>query len=130
VWLWILIPVLLVFVASTIVVIVFAAKLVLGPVQTTNDYYADLHRHDYVAAYGELCSTIQRDISRDRFIALQRSDTSSKGPVESYNFSSSHIENGTATTTGTVVRAGSEYNATIGLRKEDGDWRVCSVRER
>lgn len=129
-WLWILIPVLLVFVASTVVVIVFVVKLALGPVQTTNDYYADLHHRDYSAAYGKLCFAIQRDIPESRYIALQRSDARSKGAVEDYDFSSSHIENGNATTTGTVVRAGQEYNATIGLRKEDGDWKVCSIRER
>lgn len=129
-WLWILIPTLLVFAVSTVVVIVFVAKLVLGPVETTNDYYADLHDRDYVAAYGKLCFAIQRDVSQDRYVQLQESDTRSKGAVEDYDFSSSHIENGTATTTGTVVRSGSEYNATIGLRKEDGDWKICSIRER
>jgi hypothetical protein len=29
-----------------------------------------------------------------------------------------------------VTRAGSEYDAEIGLRKENGDWKVCSIRER
>jgi hypothetical protein len=129
-WLWILIPVLLVFVASTVVVIVFVVKLALGPVQTTNDYYADLHHRDYAAAYGKLCFAIQRDVPEGRYIALQASDARSKGAVDDYDFSSSHIENGNATTTGTVTRAGQQYNATIGLRKENGDWKVCSIRER
>ncbi len=129
-WLWILIPVLLVLVASTVVVIVFAVRLVLGPVQTTNDYYADLKDRDYTAAYGELCAAIQREITPTRFEQIQRSDVATKGTIEDYDFSSSHIHNDTATTTGTVRRAGQDYDARIGLRKEDGDWKICSVRER
>jgi hypothetical protein len=129
-WLWILIPVLLVFAASTVVVIVFAVRLVLGPVQTTNDYYADLRDRDYPSAYDRLCSAVRSEISETRFEQIQRSDVATKGSIEDYDFSSSHIENDDATTTGTVRRAGQEYDARIELRKEDGDWRICAVRER
>jgi hypothetical protein len=129
-WLWILIPVLLVFVASAVVVIVFAVRLVLGPVQTTNDYYADLQHRDYSSAYGRLCSDVRSAVSEPRFEQIQRSDEATKGAIEDYDFSSSHIDNDSATTTGTVERSGQEYDARIELRKEDGDWKICAVRER
>ncbi len=127
---WILIPTLLVFLASLVVVIVFAVKLLTGPVQTTNDYYADVRDGRYVAAYGQLCSPLQRRISQSDFIDIQRSDNQSKGRISSYDFHSFHIENSIATVTGTVERGGSSYDARVGLRKESGDWKVCSVSER
>ena len=121
---------LLVFVASTVVVIVFAVKLITGPVETTNDYYADLRDGRYSAAYSELCSSLRVRISESAFVDLQREDEQTKGRVTSFDFHSSEVRNDTATTRGTVDRGGSTYDARVGLRKESGDWKVCAVRER
>jgi hypothetical protein len=129
-WVWILIPVLLVFVVSTVVVIVFAVRLLTGPIQTTNDYYADLRDGQYVAAYSELCSGVRGDLTQADFVDLQRSDARTKGRVTSFDFHSFEIHNHTAVTTGTVDRGGSQYDSHVGLRKEGGDWKVCSVHER
>jgi hypothetical protein len=129
-WLWILIPVLMVFLASTIVVIVFAIKLITGPVETTNSYYSDLRNRDYAGAYTELCGSLRSQISRTGFIELQQGDERTKGRVTSYNFSNSEIHNHSAVVTGDVERGGSRYSARLALSRENGDWKVCGVRER
>lgn len=129
-WLWILIPVLVVLVASTVVVIVFAVRLITGPVGTTNDYYADLRDGRYAAAYSELCTSVRVRISQSDFIDIQRGDEQTKGRVSSFDFHSSEVHDDTATTSGTVDRGGSTYDARVGLQKQGGEWKICAVRER
>ncbi len=129
-WLWILIPTLLVFLVATVVVIVFAVKLVAKPIDTTNDYYSALKSGQYDDAYNELCSPLQSRYSEQDFADLQRSDARTKGRVTGYDFHEFHIENGDSTVTGQVSRGSTDYDTTVGLRKESGDWKICSIRER
>jgi hypothetical protein len=120
----------MVFLASTIVVIVFAVKLITGPVETTNTYYSDLKHQQYADAYTELCGSLRAQISQAGFIQLQQGDERTKGRVTSYDFSSSDIRDHSAIVDGTVQRGGSRYDARLALRKENGDWKICGVRER
>ncbi len=129
-WVWILIPVLLVLAVSTVVVIVFAVRLIAEPIDTTNDYYADLKDGDYNDAYDQLCSSLQARYSPQDFIAIQRSDEGTKGRVSSYDFHEFHLEDDISTVTGDVDRGATRYDVRVQLHKEDGDWKICAIRER
>src|SRR5262245_31309515 len=41
-WLWILIPLMFVLVAATVVTVIFGVKLFIGPIDATDDYYANI----------------------------------------------------------------------------------------
>lgn len=130
-WLWILIPVLLVFIGATAVAITFGVKILVGPVDATNEYYAGLHDQNYSAAYEHLCAPLQDRYTESQFVDLQHGDEQSYGQVTSYSFDNSDIRNSRAYTTGTVSRSSSRtrrYEVT--LVKEDGDWKVCGIRQR
>jgi hypothetical protein len=129
-WLWILIPTLIVFTVATVVVIVFAVKLIAEPIDTTNDYYSALKHHEYDDAYDQLCGALQTRYSQEDFNSIQRSDEGTKGSVTSYQFNEFHIENDDSTVTGDVDRGDTNYNVRVDLRKEDGDWKICGIRER
>lgn len=126
---WILIPVLLVFVTSSVVVVVFATKLISAPIQATNDYYADLRAGHYLAAYNQMCDRRQRNLPYTDFRAQQ----SAAGGVDSYDFTGIDFPNADSIVdiiaTGTVDRGGFTYDARVGLTREDDDWKVCSVQE-
>jgi hypothetical protein len=128
-WLWILIPVLLVFVASTVVVIVFVTKLVTAPIQTTNDYYADLRDGRYTAAYGELCSLRREEVTLDDFTSQQRSQPR----VQSFDFDnidfSSNRSDVDVVVKGTVTRNGFDRDTHVGLWREDDHWKVCTISQ-
>jgi len=146
-WLWILIPTLLVLVASTVVVGVYVGELVLGPVDSTNDFLADVRAERYEEAYASLCAPARRVITEADFIAQQQESEQTRGPIVSYDINDFEINDDSdafdfdvdddfadatidATTSGTVVRGSSEYDLRATLRREAGDWRVCSVVER
>lgn len=137
---------LLVLLASTVVVGVFVGRLVLGPIDATNDYLADLSDGRYSAAYASLCSPARRVQSEREFVAQQRDDEQTRGRITSYNIDSFEFNdndqvtfnddgdfegaNLDAITKGTVVRGGSRYSIRASIRREDGDWKVCSTVER
>jgi hypothetical protein len=137
-WLWFLIPTLVVFVAAFVVIIVFAVKLVGGPIEATNDYYADVKAARYASAYDHLCSSQRVNYTRRQFADLLSRDAQSKGRVEEYDFHDSELNSdddgdtvfSDATVKGTVRRSGTDYETRVRLRKEDGDWKVCAVLER
>jgi hypothetical protein len=138
-WLWILIPVLLVFVASFVVIVVFAVKLIGGPIEATNDYYADLKAERYAESYDHLCASLQDEYTQDQFVNLLQGQTRAKGRVEDYDFHESDLNSNDdtddeifsdSTVTGTVDRGNATYDTRVRLRKEDGDWKVCAVSER
>ena len=137
IWLWILIPVLLVMTASAIVAIVFGVKLFIGPIDATDDYYANLRDGQYAAAYDNLCAAAQRAFTVEDFIAQQESDEDTKGRVEDFDFTDLEFDDESfdsssidATVKGEVRRSQATYDVRVGLRREDGDWRVCAIRER
>ena len=92
-WLWILIPVLLVFVASVVVdhrLRGEARSPARSRRRTTTTPTSSAG--DYAAAYDQLCCALAaRHHTQSQFVDLQRSDAQSKGAVEDYNFTSSEL---------------------------------------
>ena len=126
-WLWILIPTLLIFVAATVVVIVFAFQLVVRPIEATEDYFAAAPRR-------ALRLRVQRALrvvpgagdASDEFVNRERV----AGPVRDFDIDDFDTDGDDATTEGTVERGGDVYDVTVHLEKEDGDWKVCEIEAR
>jgi hypothetical protein len=137
-WLWFLIPLLVVLVAATVVSGIFGVKLFTEPVDATNDFYADLSSGRYEEAYARLCSPAQRAFSESQFVQSQQREERAQGRISSYDFDDIELgdDNGfnddviDATVKGTIVREGRSFDVVVGLRHEDGDWRVCATSRR
>ncbi|MGZ6968728.1 MAG: Rv0361 family membrane protein [Acidimicrobiia bacterium] len=128
-WLWFLIPILVVFLAAATVAIVFGVKLFTGPVDATNDYYAELKVGNYARAYTHLCSDLQVRYTVSEFDQLQRNDARTLGRIRAYKFDTSNFENGDVFVRGTVIRSPfNQHRIEVRLVREDSDWKVCSVR--
>jgi hypothetical protein len=133
-WLWLLIPLMLVLVASTVVVIVFAVKLFTEPIDATNSFYADLRDARYEAAYAKLCDPAQRAFSEADFVADQERVESDQGRITDFDFDDVQIGDDDdfrsdvidATVEGEIVRGGQRYEVTVGLQRDDGEWKVCA----
>lgn len=125
-WLWILIPTLLLFAVATVVVIVFAIRLVVGPIEATDDYFALIRDGRYASAYGERCDSFKAQVSLDEFVNRERV----AGPVGDFDIDEFDIDDGDATTEGTVERGGDVYDVTVQLERDDGDWKVCEIAAR
>jgi hypothetical protein len=132
-WLWFLIPVLVVFLASATVVAVFGVKLYEQPIDATNDYYAAIRGGRYSDAYNQLCSSRRFTITQSDFVAQQTRENDAK-PLDSYDFigldfpksDDSSID---IITTGSVTRNGVDHDVRVGMVREDDDWRVCEINE-
>jgi hypothetical protein len=118
-----MIPTLLVLFASIVVIIVFAVRLFVGPIQATNDYFQALKDQDYISAYDMRCTAFRNAVSEGRFVATEQR----AGPVRSFDITDFHSHGDTAETDGTVERAGITYDVTVHLVREDDDWRVCRI---
>jgi flagellar basal body-associated protein FliL len=138
-WLWLLIPLMLVFVAATVVVVVFGVKLFTEPVDATNDFYADLSAARYEEAYAQLCTPAQRAFSEAQFVQNQERTEQTQGRISRYNFDNVEFSNTDddfesdvidATVKGTITREGREFDVVVGLQHEDGEWRVCASANR
>ncbi|MGZ6964849.1 MAG: Rv0361 family membrane protein [Acidimicrobiia bacterium] len=128
-WLWFLIPILVVFLAAASVAVVFGVKLFTGPVDATNDYYAELKVGNYARAYTHLCSDLQVRYTVSEFDQLQRNDARTLGRIRAYKFDTSNFENGDVFVRGTVIRSPfNQHRIEVRLVREDSDWKVCSVR--
>jgi hypothetical protein len=134
-WLWFLIPLMGVFVAATVVVVVFGVKLFTEPVDATNDFYADLSAGRYEEAYAALCSPAQRAFSEAQFVQDQEQTEQTQGRITDYDFDNVEFSNTDddfdsdvidATVKGTISRDGRSYDVVVGLQREDGEWRVCA----
>jgi hypothetical protein len=122
-WLWILIPVLLVFATSVILIVVFAVRAIVGPIEATDNYFSALRDNRYSDAYDLRCAAFQAQISEGQFAQREQAN----GPVRSFDINGFDRHNNSATTNGEVTRAGIRYQVTVGLEKEDGDWKVCTI---
>lgn len=122
-WLWILIPVLLVFAASVVVIAVFAVRAIVGPIEATDDYFDALRDQRYAAAYDLRCAAFQAQISEPDFEARERQN----GPVRDFDIDGFDRQDDSATTDGTVTRAGIKYDVSVRLEKEGDDWKVCEI---
>ncbi len=134
-WLWILIPVLLVLVASTVVVGVFATRLAIEPVDASNEYLAKLKAGRFDAAYASLCAPAR--LGETDVAALERRRADDLGRITSYDITGIEFPNSNDAndvidiiTTGTVVRGGFTYDIRVYLSRENDEWRVCSTSER
>jgi hypothetical protein len=124
-----------VLVAATVVVGVFAVKLFTEPVDATNDFYADLSAGRYEDAYAKLCSPAQRAFSESQFVRSQEQQEQLRGRITSYDFDDVELGDDSdfdddvidATVKGTIVRSGRSLDVAVGLRHEDGEWRVCAT---
>ncbi len=123
-WLWILIPVLLVFLTSVVLIVVFAVRAIVGPIETTDDYFTALRDQNYSEAYDLRCAAFKAQISEPDFAQREQAN----GPVRSFDINGVDRNNDSATTEGDVTRAGVDYHVTVRLEKEDGDWKVCEIR--
>jgi hypothetical protein len=129
----------LVFVAATVVVVVFGVKLFTEPVDATNDFYADLSAARYEEAYAKLCSPAQRAFSEAQFVQNQERTEQSQGRISRYDFDNVEFSNTDddfksdvidATVKGTITRDGRTFDVVVGLQHEDGEWRVCASANR
>lgn len=123
-WLWILIPVLLVFVTSVVLIVVFAVRAIVGPIETTDDYFTALRDQNYSEAYDLRCAAFKAQISEPDFAQREQAN----GPVRSFDINGFDRNDDSATTEGDVTRAGVNYHVTVRLEKEDGDWKICEIR--
>jgi hypothetical protein len=132
-WLWILIPVLVVFLASSTVIGVFGVKLYTQPIDATNEYYAAIRAGRYDDAYQQLCAARRFESTLTTFEATQTRENNAR-PIVSYDFialdfpknDNSSID---IITTGTVNRNGFDHDVRVGLVREDDEWRVCRIEE-
>ena len=76
-WLWILIPVLVVFVASAVVVGVFAVRLAVEPIDATNDYFARRPRRAVRRGVRQRCARSRRRSARRTRSSVSSSSTTS-----------------------------------------------------
>jgi hypothetical protein len=123
-WLWILIPILAVFAVSVILIIVFAVRAIVGPIEATDDYFSALRDQHYAEAYDRRCTSFQAQISEQDFALREQQN----GPVRDFDINSFDRSDDTATTEGDVTRAGLRYHVRVRLEKEGGDWKVCDIR--
>ena len=123
-WLWILIPVLLVFLTSVVLIVVFAVRAIVGPIETTDDYFTALRDQNYSEAYDLRCAAFKAQISEPDFAQREQAN----GPVRKFDINGIDRNDDSATTEGDVTRAGVDYHVTVRLEKEDGDWKVCEIR--
>ncbi len=138
-WLWFLIPLMLVFVAATVVTVVFGVKIFTEPVDATNDYYADLSAGRYEAAYARLCTPAKRAFSESAFVAepgTGRARRTAASPTTT-STTSSWATTATSTATrstppsrGPSTRDGRTFDVAVGLQHEDGEWHVCAIGRR
>jgi hypothetical protein len=127
-----------VLIAATVVAGIFGVKLFTEPVDATNDYYAALSSGRYEHAYAQLCSPAQRAFSESQFVQSQQRDEQARGRITSYDFDDIQLgDDGDfnddvidATVKGSIVRDGQSFDVVVGLRHEDGDWRVCATARR
>lgn len=126
-WLWILLGALALLVALAGVLIFVLVRAVVGPVNATNDFLADVKAQHFDAAYGALCKDVKQSTTAAQFATQQRGINRTAGPIRSYDINSSNVTNGRAVTKGTLERARKTFQLQVTLRKEDGDWKVCSA---
>jgi hypothetical protein len=118
---------LLAIVGLTVTLIVFAVQSVVAPVQATNDYLSAIQDRRYEDAYQLTCRSTRPTYAQ--FLAAVRQQERQEGPITDYNVDNSELnENSRAITRGTITRGGTTYDLRVDLRKEDGDWHVCSAR--
>jgi hypothetical protein len=122
-WLWILIPVLLVFAASVVLIAVFAVRAIVGPIETTDNYFSALRDERYSEAYDLRCASFQAQIGEAQFALREQTN----GPVRTFDINGFERHNNSATTDGEVTRGGIRYQVTVRLEKEDGDWKICTI---
>jgi hypothetical protein len=121
--LWFLIPTLVVLVAATVVVIVFAGRLVIGPIAATEDYFDHLEDGEYVTAYESRCDRFKQQLSLDDFVERERN----AGTVTDFDFDDFDTDGEDAEVDGTVERGGFRFQVRVHLESEDGDWKVCEI---
>jgi len=133
-WLWILIPVLVVLVASTAVVGVYGVRLALEPIDETNEFLADISAGRYDEAYEDMCAAAR--FAGDNPLGRQEQLDNEVGPITSWDINGIEFSDDDVSdvidviTTGTVVRNGTLYDIRVGLSREDDEWRVCTAVER
>lgn len=126
-WLFVVIPMVVLIVAGTILAIVLGLGKLTEPIDATNDYLSALQDGRYEDAYALLCDERRDTQTEEEFVRAVENEADEQGRVTGFDFKSSEITNGRATTEGTLEIDGVEYDARARLHDEDGDWRVCSV---
>lgn len=117
----------LLIVAGGILAIVLGIGKLTEPLDVTNDYLSALQDARYEDAYALLCDERQDAQTEDEFVRIVENEEDEQGRITGFDFTSSEITNGRATTEGTLELDGVEYDARARLHHEDGDWRICSV---
>jgi hypothetical protein len=121
-WLWILIPVLALFVVSLVLVGVFAWRLA-SPVDATNEYLALLRDRRFASAYTQRCDAFRAAVPLNEFAG----GSESLPAIRHYDIDDVEPGWNDATTRGTVELSDRVIDVTVKLEREDGDWTICEV---
>jgi hypothetical protein len=121
-WLWILIPVLLVFLVSAVLVVVFAIRLVVGPLEATEDYFQALRDKNFAEAYNDRCDRFQQRVTLDEFATAHENLA-----IGDFDLDDFDTDGDDATTGGDVEVNGRSVAVTVELEREHGDWKICEV---
>ena len=104
---------------------IFGFNAAKAPIDATNNFYQAAKEKQDLDPY--TCSKYLRTGSLNEDFAGKYKYNQQ---IVSYNFNSSSTVNGESTVTGTVERFGNKfYRAKVTLVREDGDYKVCKVRE-
>jgi len=120
----VLVPLLMVFAAGFVFLVVEVVVEVARPIDATNEYLADVKAGRYREAYGRTC---RYRPSFEQFVAaLQRADDR-LGPLVAYDITGvDDTERGTFTK-GTWTRGGHKNRVAFEVREEGGEWKVCGT---
>ncbi|WP_435207627.1 Rv0361 family membrane protein [Micromonospora sp. bgisy143] len=103
-------------------------KREVGPARSVAvGYIDDVRAGDYSGAYGRLCERVRTAMTQEDFSRVQAAQLE----ISSYEITGVYVNNYngrlTATATVTMVQksTGAQATQTMGLVKEDDEWRVC-----
>jgi hypothetical protein len=116
--------VLAVLVLSIVVIVVLAVTRIAPPIQATNDYLQDIANGDYASAHDRLCATERATVSEATLARQWQSFQSNFGSTEDLNVTPDDISRSTPSTR--VHVPGENRDLHFEVRKENGDWKICT----
>jgi hypothetical protein len=94
-----------------------------GPINATNSFVANIDDGDLDAAYDSLCGQTRVTLTRADF----DDDFAFSDQITGYTFSSVSTATGELTVvSGTIEIDGSPQAVSFGLRRDEGDWKICT----
>lgn len=118
-------------IAVVVVIVILFVNSVSGPADATNEFLAALKSGDTAAIKSVSCNELITSGELDSLDSQLEALEPTRGTIESYNISSSSIENSTGKASGTLTfTKGVTKTVDAQLVQEDGKWKVCSIQER